>query len=303
MQALRANRLQFDPSMVVRSVPELFGLAQTLSAQAIERYQELGARMADLGNEHARAAFSAIEAEQRRHAQMLEHRMAPDLKGPPGPVRRWTDLAIFDDEELSGTRLATPYRVLSVAVRNGERAFSFWTYISAHSEDPEVKAEAERLARDELAHLRELRAARRRAYHQGRQRETGDAGRLRSLSPGQFLAEAARTEASLAAVHGAIAGRLRALGHPQAEAIARISDEEAAAARAIATDTPLARGVSVEADLPDEAEAMLNLAIERLEGAVEGYLVVAETSQHEDVVAEAQRLAEAAVRRLAAAGR
>jgi hypothetical protein len=133
--------------------------------------------------------------------------------------------------------------------------------------------------------------------------ETRDAGRLRSLSPGQFLAEAARTEASLAAVHGAIAGRLRALGHPQAGAIARISDEEAAAARAIGTETSLASGASVEADLPDEAEALVKLAIERLEGAVEGYLVVAETSQHEEVVAEAQRLAEAAVRRLAAVGR
>ena len=78
--------------MVVPSLPELFGLVRTLSAQAIKLYQELGTRMTDLGNEHARAAFSTIEAEQRWHAEAFEHRMAPDLSGPPGPVRRWTGL-------------------------------------------------------------------------------------------------------------------------------------------------------------------------------------------------------------------
>lgn len=302
MQGLRANRLQFHPSLTVRSVPELLGLARLLSAQAIELYQELGARMDDLGNEQARVAFATIEAEQRRHAEALEHRMAPDLEGPPGLVGRWADLAIFHDEELAGTRLATPYRALSVAVRNEERVFSLWTYISAHAENPEVKVEAERLARDELAHVHELRAARRRAYHEGQLRETMARGGLRSLTRKGFLAEAARMEASLAAVHGEIARRLADLGHPQTVAIARISEEEEASARTLADGAPFARSAPDETAFPDETEALLNLAMERLEGAVEGYLAVAEASLHEEVVAEAQRLAEAAVRRLAALG-
>ena len=41
--------------------------------------------------------------------------------------------AIFDDEELADTRLVTSYRALSVAVHNEERAFSFWTYVTAHA--------------------------------------------------------------------------------------------------------------------------------------------------------------------------
>ena len=247
---------------------------RTLSAQAIELYRELGTRMADLGNQHARTAFATIEAQQRRHAEALERRMAPDLTGPPSPVRRWAELTIFDDEGLAGTRLATPYRALSVAVRNMERAFSFWTYVSAHAENPEVKAEAERLAREELAHVHELRAARRRAYHAARQRETRRENRAtdwpRSLSRDQFLAEAARTEAALATVHGAIATRLRRLGHPKAEAVARISEEEAAVAQALANDALATKPPPDEARFPDGAEALLNLAIERLEGVVEG---------------------------------
>lgn len=303
MQGARANRLQLDPSMVVRSMPELFGLVQTLSAQAIKLYLELGTRMADLGNERARVAFSMIEAEQRRHAEALERRITPDLKDSPGPVRRWADLTIFDDEELGGTRLATPYRALSVAVRNEERAFSFWTYISAHAENLDIKAEAEQLAREELVHIHQLRAARRRAYHEGRHREIRGARRLPPLSRAQFLVEAARTEASLAAVHGVIAGRLRVVGHPQAGGIAQISKKEASAALVLPNGTPLPSSASGEAVFPDETEALLNLAVERLEGAVEEYLVVAETSQQEEVVAEAQRLAEAAVRRLTRLGR
>jgi hypothetical protein len=229
--------------------------------------------------------------------------MAPDLKGAPSPVRRWSELALFHDEELSGTRLATPYRVLSVAVRNAERAFSFWTYISAHAEDVEVRTEAERLAREELAHVHALRAARRRAFHEGRPQDARAIERLRSLSRSQFLADAARTEAALAALLGAIAGRLGALGHPQAGAVARIAEETAAAARSLANGAPVHSVAPDEGGLPGEAEALLNLANERLEGALEGYLVVAETSQSEEVVAEAQRLGEAAVRRLAALGR
>jgi rubrerythrin len=289
--------------MVVHSLPELSGLVRTLSAQAIELYQELGKRMADLGNERARAALSAIEGEQRRHAETLEHRIVPDLRGPPGPVRRWTDLAIFDDEELAGTRLATPYRVLSVAVRNEERAFSFWTYISAHARNPDVKAAAERLAREELAHVHWLRAARRRAYHEGRQHPTRGADRLRSLTLEQFSAEAARTEASLAAAHRSIAERLRALGRPEADTLERISEEEVAAAQALAREQAVSGRSHDGADMPDDGAALLDLAVERIESAVEAYLVVAETSRREEVVAAAQRLAEAALHRLVALGR
>ena len=126
---------------------------------------------------------------------------------------------------------------------------------------------------------------------------------MRALSLDHFVAEAARTEASLAAAHDLIARRLLGLGHPQAGAVARIAEEEAAAARTLADGAPLPDPAPDEASLPDAAAALLNLAIERLERAAEDYLAVAETSRREEVVGEVQRLAEAAVRRLAATSR
>lgn len=286
--------LKTDPSLVVRTVPELFGLARTLSARAVELYRALGERMADFGNEGARRAFAAIEAERRRHAEALENRTPPDLRRPADPVRAWADLAVFDDEELAGTRLVTPYRALAVAVRNQDRAFSFWTYVSAHAAAPEVRAEAERMALDELSHVTDLRAARRLAWHEMRRRDGERARRLREMPLPGFRAECAREEATLAALHEMIAGELARAGHPEAATLARLADEEAESARALGgSEAP-----DVPGPLPDASAALVNLALERLEAAAELYLQAAETSPDDAVVAEAQRLSEAAVRRL-----
>ena len=56
-------------------------------------------------------------------------------------------------EDLAELRLVTPYHALSIAVRNEERAFAFWSYMSADSDDPTIRREAERLAREELGHV------------------------------------------------------------------------------------------------------------------------------------------------------
>ena len=292
--------LKTDPSLVVRTVPELFGLARTLSARAVELYRALGERMADFGNEGARRAFVAIEAERRRHAEALETRMAPELKGPAAPVRRWAEVAVFEDEELAGTRLVTPYRALSVAVRNQERAFSFWTYVSAHAANAEVRAEAERMAMDELARVNSLRAARRLAWHESLRRDAARARRLRTITLDEFRHECAREEAALSALHAALARALAQDGHAAAAPLARIAEEEAASARMLDIGVPVPP--DPPAPLPDGPAARLDLALERTEAAAEFYLLAAEISRDEAVVAEAQRLSETAVRRLEALG-
>jgi rubrerythrin len=83
---------------------------------------------------------------------------------------RWELPQTFDDEG-TGTAspgLVTPYRALSMAVRNEERAFTFWGYIAAHAESHEIGQAAESMAREELGHVALLRRERRRAYHQQR---------------------------------------------------------------------------------------------------------------------------------------
>jgi rubrerythrin len=297
MQVSHTNRLQADPSVVVRSARELFTLARLLSAQAAELYRELGSRMADLGNESSRAAFALIETEQRRHLEALEQRTPPELKGSPDPVKRWADLVVFDDEDLARSRVVTPYKALSVAVRNVERAFLFWTYVSAHAPDREVRAEAERLAHEELDHVHLLREARRRAYHEARRDDGDRAGRLRSMSVAAFRDEAAGREVALAELHARVCRELHLAGDQRAGILSRIAAEEGEIARSLRGDVEIAEAAEAT---PARPGVSFELALERLEAAAEFYLQVAETSRVEETVAEAQRLSESAVRRLAA---
>ena len=64
--------------------------------------------------------------------------------------------------------LISPYRALAAAVRREERAFSFYSQVSAFSATPDVSEMAEKLAAEELEHAALFRQARRRAYHVAR---------------------------------------------------------------------------------------------------------------------------------------
>ena len=68
------SRLRVEPGQIVETVPELSALARDLALQAVELYRALAERMAEFGNESARDAFAALEAEQRRHADALQSR-------------------------------------------------------------------------------------------------------------------------------------------------------------------------------------------------------------------------------------
>lgn len=295
------NRLKAEPAEVVRTVPELLGVARRLAADAVDLYAGLAARMDDLGNERGRAAFAALEAGQRRHAETLDRRIPPEMRRATEPTKRSADLAVYEDEDLGRSRLVTPYLALAVAVRNEERAFAFWSYISAHAEDPEVGAGAERLAREELNRIQALRAARRRAYHAGEHRDREPPEHLRTASLEEFLHAAARRDSALAELHGRIAHELEGAGHKVAPLLARIAREEAASARSLAGDGEAAAGRAPE-PLPTDPGLLLDLAQEQLEAAVEFFLTFAERSQNEDVVAAAQRLSHAAIGRLALLG-
>lgn len=79
---------------------------------------------------------------------------------------------MFDDEgaALVAPELLNSYRAFSMAVRNEERAFVFWTYVAAHAQTDEIREAAERMAREELGHVATLRRERRRAFHAIRDR-------------------------------------------------------------------------------------------------------------------------------------
>ena len=301
MQRPLTGELKLDPSINVRTLPELFELARILAAQAVELYRALGERMAAFGNEGARAAFAAIEGEQRRHAAALEVRIPPKLAGTSDAARRRAEVRVFDDEELSGTRLVTPYRAVSVAVRNEERAFAFWTYISAHAATPEIKAEAERLALAQLERIRLLRVARRTAYRAVRRDDGRSAARLRVMPFQEFLAVAAHEEAALARLHDRISDELARVGDARAGPLKNVAADEAVIAESLRSRG--AAAIETSEPMPRDSESLFNLALHAIEATAEFYLNVAEVSASEEVAAEAQRLSWKAVRRLASLNR
>lgn len=290
--------LKAEPAEIIASLPELVAVARAMEEEAVARYRALAARMREIGAEAVRRVFEDLAEEEEGHVGAVTRWSNERVGREPDPAdirwRGWSET--FDEEDLGRSRLVTPYSALSVAVRNEERAFAFWSYVSAHAERAEVRAGAERMALEELGHLRVLRAARRRAFHEARGTSPRRRERLRSDSPAAFAEDAARLEAALAALHGAGADALRPGDAEGAAVLAELAAQEAAEAGRLAAGAPSGGETP---PTPEARAALLDQALERLEQALELYFEAAERSADEAVVAEAQRLAEGAVRRLA----
>ncbi|SDY80179.1 hypothetical protein [Citreimonas salinaria] len=267
------SRLRAEPKIAAETAADLRALARGLSIQAIRLYDSLASRMAEFGNDGARAAFERVENLQRENAP-------GDATAPAAILPE-----VFQDEGLRDLRLVTPYRAFALAVRNEERAFAFWACISAHAHDPAVKEEAERLALAAIDHVRLLRVERRGVYHQSRDPSLEV---LRTVSLAELKAEAARREATLARLHARIAATLADAGDPLAQVLERVArDERDTASEFGATEEP-----PVDAEsLPADAASLRALAIQRIEIAIEVYLFAADWSGREDVLALAQDLA------------
>lgn len=175
----RTLLLKSEPAGTLRSLDELFALADAMEKEAASRYSELADEMAAQKRNDLAAVFAQLAAAEREHVDSVT-RWSQSRRGkaPDPELVRWEAPDTFDAEsfaEIKTSHLLTPYRALSIAVRNEERAFAFWSYVAAFVADPEVKAAAEAMAREELAHVATLRRERRRAYHREHDR-SGEKG-------------------------------------------------------------------------------------------------------------------------------
>jgi rubrerythrin len=143
----------------------LLALARAMEQEAITGYVALAERMRHEGRPDLAAVFEVLTAEEEGHLGNVDRWIAQsDVAIPPAVALHEP---MFDDE---GTALVAPellnsYRAFSMAVRNEERAFVLWTYVSAHAPSEEIRQAAERMAREELGHVATLRRERRRAFH------------------------------------------------------------------------------------------------------------------------------------------
>ena len=175
----RTLLLKSEPAGTLNSLDELFALADAMEKEAARRYSELADEMAAQKRNDLAAVFAQLAAAEREHVDSVTHwSQSRRGKAPDPKLVRWEAPETFDAEsfaEIKTSHLLTPYRALSIAVRNEERAFAFWSYVAAFVADPEVKAAAETMAREELAHVATLRRERRRAYHREHDR-SGEKG-------------------------------------------------------------------------------------------------------------------------------
>jgi len=140
-----------------------------MEREAADRYTGLAAEMQRQNKLDLATVFAELAAAEREHVDSVERWSQSRLGKAPDPALvRWEAPETFDSEtaaEIKTSRLMTPYRALSMAVRNEERAFAFWSYVAGFAKDPEIRKAAEAMAREELGHVATLRKERRRAYH------------------------------------------------------------------------------------------------------------------------------------------
>jgi rubrerythrin len=179
MPLLRTSLLMSEPAGTLESLDELFALANAMEKEAANRYTELAEGMRRENKSALAEVFAQLAAAEREHVDSVT-RWSQSRRGkaPDPALVRWEAPETFDAEtakEIGTSRLTTPYRALAMAVRNEERAFAFWSYVAAYSEDSEIKQAAEAMAREELGHVSTLRKERRRAYHKEHEKTEGRA--------------------------------------------------------------------------------------------------------------------------------
>jgi rubrerythrin len=275
--------LKAEPAQAIGSLDELMALAQTMEQQAAQRYAGLAERVRARGAGDLADLFARLAEAERHHVLSVERWSQQQLGKAPDPSdMRWIPPDTFDDEaaeELASSRLADAYRILSMAVRNEERAFLLWSHIAAQAETGAIREAAERMAHEELEHVALLRRARRQAYH-----AAGRPARPARSVTGR-IAQAASGERRLAEMLAATAAASD--GETRADALVL-----AAEARTMAAELAAIAGREGPAQTaPDDIATLA----ERL---VEAYLDIADHSRDEAAVARIQGMARQAIRRL-----
>jgi len=273
----------------VRSIDELVALGHALEMEAAARYRELAERMRLSGDDTLVRLFSFLAEIEAKHAAHVDRRSLELLGHLPGAREVGWEMPETFDEEAARSALLTPYQALAIAVRNEERAFAFYAYMAANTDDPAVQDLCEELARDELEHAALLRKERRKAYRSAARPEPrpGPAPIPASLDELQALARAWDSEDGRA--HAVLADALERGGQrPLAAVFRQIAAEEQPAADPVA---PAAAGAGPE----------IRDGMRRLERAFDRYADMAEHARDEEVVRAAQSLAERALQHLALA--
>ncbi|RDL48427.1 hypothetical protein BLJAPNOD_04703 [Ensifer sp. M14] len=159
---------QNEEAWDLETLDDLLAVARAMEQDAIDGYIALAARMRSENQPELALVFDRLVAEEESHLSKVNQWIGdrPVVQAHPAED-------LFDDEGAGvvSPELLNSYRAFSMAVRNEERAFVFWTYVAAHTRSAEIQSAAERMAREELGHVSTLRRERRKAFHEMRREE------------------------------------------------------------------------------------------------------------------------------------
>ncbi len=279
--------LRTEPAGRVDTLDELFALAYAIEASAASRYDEAAKLLDARGASHLADIFARLAALERGHMDEVRAWAASHGQRDPSAARLpWPIPDAFDAsaDEFARSKLLTPYLALAAAVRQGQRIFSFWSYVAAHATRADVQRLAERIAHEELERVSLLRRERREAFHAQRDH------------PDWFVVAA--DAAALAGMERHLAGLVEADQRLENSAAAR--DIARGAAKAAAKLEALAVTHDATVSLPKLPAGANDDLLAVAEVLVEAYLALGDTSKEAAVVRAAQDLAGQAIRRLAA---
>lgn len=153
----------------IQSTSELISIALAAERAAVRRYTELTEKMRAHGNQEAADVYAKLVKKEKKHAKKITEWAALEgmVVDDEAVSVRWEDPSVMTDYDVQARDpyRCTAYKALAFAVHNEERAFLFYTYVAADSDNEEVSHHALVLAGAELDHAASIRAMRRKAWH------------------------------------------------------------------------------------------------------------------------------------------
>jgi rubrerythrin len=237
------------------------------------------------GREDLACLFERLEHEESLHIDQLLELAGTDGFDP--------DLVEKDLNEILGDEIDIPagfefsamtvYASLAEAVRAEEKAFAFYSFLVSDTKDPEIKALAEDLAKEELDHAALLRQARRAAFR-GIDREAGLWPNPETIiTTADFSGAAKDAETAYLERHAGLLTKLGILGELR-DLLSRKIPGSGWAEKAGAD------GIQEEGDI--------RAAVDEAQAAFEFYDAVATGTLDQDVMMLAQDMTEVALARI-----
>lgn len=265
----------------------LVSLAIALEIRARQRFQAMIQATRSDGREDLACLFERLEYEEGLHVDQLLELAGPDGFDPELVEKDLEEILGDSDEIPAGFEFSamTVYASLADAVRAEEKAFAYYSFLVSATEDSEIKALAEELAKEELDHAALLRRARRAAFRAPDRAEEHWPDPKKIHSQTDFWQATREAEAGYLERHG---GALLTLG---------ILEQLGSQMRQRLPDFALP--VAADQEPSGGAEA-IRAAVDEAQVAFEFYDAMATGTQDQDVMIQAQDMTELALARIKA---